>query len=384
MIEAPDFVNCALKKGYSFWTGVPCSVLKPLINCVIQEKNLKYIAATSEGEAVGIAAGAYLAGCKTVVMCQNSGLGNTINPLASLNYPFRIPTLLIVTHRGEPGKKDEPQHELMGQITCDLLDVLKIPWEPFPDTPNNIDAVLSRADEYMSPKGLPFALILPKGSISKFSLANELCCQEITAEVPNGQFKCSVDQRISRLDAIRTVIKNLNGDEAIVATTGKIGRELFSMGHKHSQIYIVGSMGCASGIGLGINLLLADQKVIVLDGDGAALMKLGSLATIGHYKPKGLIHIVLDNEAYDSTGGQATVSPTVDLANIASACGYHNIWRVDTIQDLNQVIHDAVKLQGPNFLHVKVAPGSEPNLPRPNLSPIQVKEQFMKWIKQHS
>ncbi|MDD2585663.1 MAG: thiamine pyrophosphate-binding protein, partial [Syntrophomonadaceae bacterium] len=144
MIKAQDFVNSALKRGYNFWTGVPCSFIKPLINYVLQDPNLDYIGATSEGEAVGIAAGAYLAGRKTVVMCQNSGLGNTVNPLTSLNFPFRIPTMLIVTHRGALGLNDEPQHELMGQITGELLDVLRIPWEPFPQTISQIEAALQR------------------------------------------------------------------------------------------------------------------------------------------------------------------------------------------------------------------------------------------------
>ncbi|MDD4548895.1 MAG: phosphonopyruvate decarboxylase [Syntrophomonadaceae bacterium] len=382
MIKAQDFVNSALKRGYNFWTGVPCSFIKPLINYVLQDPNLDYIGATSEGEAVGIAAGAYLAGRKTVVMCQNSGLGNTVNPLTSLNFPFRIPTMLIVTHRGALGLNDEPQHELMGQITGELLDVLRIPWEPFPQTISQIEAALQRADDYMCSNGLPYAFVMSKGSVEAYSLTGELSPnQYIGGDSPAGNFACLPDQRISRFSIIKAIKDNISGNETIVATTGKIGRELFSLGHRNNQIYMVGSMGCAAGIGLGICQATTQRKVVVLDGDGAVLMKMGTLATIGHYQPKGLVHIVLDNEVHESTGGQATVSSTTDLAGVASACGYKNVWRVDKIDTLNKIVKESINTEGPSFIHVKVALGSDPKLGRPNLTPIEVKEQFMMWLK---
>jgi len=294
MIEATDFVNHALKLGYTFWTGVPCSYLKPLINCVIQHPDLEYIMATSEGEAVGIAAGAYLGGRKTAVICQTSGLGNAVNPLTSLNFPFRIPTLLIVTHRGAPGVKDEPQHELMGRITGELLDTLRIPWAPFPDTPDKIGEALESAEASMASSGLPYALLMAKGSVAKYPLGHTAQPLAPRTVEPVGQFVRSPEHRPARSEAIRIIRESLSGEEAIVATTGKIGRELFALGHRPNQIYIVGSMGCASGIGFGLYQAVR-KPVVVLDGDGAALMKLGTFATIGHYQPEGFVHVILDN-----------------------------------------------------------------------------------------
>ena len=170
MIEANDFISACTSRGYTFFTGVPCSFLKPLINYVIQSPDLDYIAASSEGEAVGIAAGAHLAGRGAVVVCQNSGLGNTVNPLTSLDFAFRIPILLIVTLRGQPGLKDEPQHELMGQITGELLDTLRIKWTFFPNDPEMIENVLDQAQREMATTGLPYALIMKKGSVAKSDL----------------------------------------------------------------------------------------------------------------------------------------------------------------------------------------------------------------------
>lgn len=380
MIEAGHFIELAVNRGYTFWTGVPCSLLTPLINYVIQSPDLDYVGATSEGEGVGLAAGAYLTGRKTVVMCQNSGLGNTVNPLTSLNYPFRIPTLLIVTHRGAPGLKDEPQHELMGQITGDLLSTMGIPWEPFPDRPDLIEGVLARADEAMLSTGLPFALIMAKGSAADYPLRSQCPKSVPEKSTPAGSFVLSPNGRMARMDAIRTIRDSLSGDEAIVATTGHIGRELFALGHRENNIYIVGSMGCASGVGLGIHESGKTRRVVVLDGDGAALMKMGTLATIGYYRPKGLLHIILDNEAHESTGGQATVSTTADFAMVAAGCGYRHIWRVDRLEILAKVVQEARSTEGPSLVHVKVAVGSDPWLPRPDLTPVQVKEQFMRWL----
>ena len=170
MIKANDFISACMSHCYTFYTGVPCSFLKPLINYVIQNPDVDYIAASSEGEAIGIATGAYLAGDKSVVMCQNSGLGNMVNPLTSLNFPFRIPLLLIITLRGGLHLNDEPQHELMGQITSELLDTLRIPWDFFPIDTEKITTVLDRAENEMTKTGLPFALIMKKGSVDKTDL----------------------------------------------------------------------------------------------------------------------------------------------------------------------------------------------------------------------
>lgn len=381
MINASEIISASISRGYSVFTGVPCSFLTPLINYVIQNEGLEYVTATSEGEAVGVAAGAYLAGRKAVVMCQNSGLGNMINPLSSLTFPFRIPLLVIVTLRGELGLHDEPQHELMGQITGRLFESLRIPWASFPDHSRMICSVLDRAETEMAKTQQPFALIMKKGSVAKTDLqSSNTPLLKRQRPVIEGKLDCHRDQWMSRMEAIRTVRAMVSNEDAIVATTGRIGRELFTIGDRENQLYVVGSMGCAAGIGFGIQHVRPKQRVIILDGDGAVLMKMGSMATIGHYGPRQLIHVILDNEAYESTGGQDTVSPSVDFSAVAAACGYLRCYRVDTEIDLIHAMETILQSSGPSCIHVKVSSGSAPDLGRPTLKPFQVKERFMKFL----
>jgi phosphonopyruvate decarboxylase len=381
MIKAEDFVQPALDRGYSFWTGVPCSFLTPFINYVIQSPKLDYVGAASEGEALGIAAGAYVSGRKTVVICQNSGLGNAVNPLTSLNYTFRIPTLFITTHRGEPGLQDEPQHELMGQITGDLLTTMRIPWEVFPDTPNLVAPALDRADAAMASSGLPFAFVMKKGTVEAHALDSRPASDPPSRSAPTGSFTREREKRMPRIEAIEAVRKAVDSDTALLATTGRIGRELYTLGHRANQLYVVGSMGCASGMALGVHLGGRGRRpVVLLDGDGAALMKMGTLATIGASAPSRFTHVIIDNEAHESTGGQATVSGAIDFATVAAGCGYRHIWRVDAPDALSSAVAEAMSTDGPSLIHVKVASGSIPDLGRPGLSPPEVKEQFMAWF----
>ena len=184
-----------------------------------------------------------------------------------------------------------------------------------------------------------------------------------------------------RIDAIRIVRDVVGENAALLGTTGKIGRELYTLGHRPNQLYVVGSMGCASGVALGVHLgSEGRRKVVVLDGDGAALMKMGTLATIGASGPRNLLHVIIDNEAHESTGGQATVSGGIDFATIAAGCGYRNIWRVDTPEALESAVAAAVAADGPSMVHVKVAISALADLGRPALAPAEVKDQFMAWL----
>lgn len=380
MIQANHFISACTSRGYTFYTGVPCSFLKPLINYVIQNPDVDYVAASNEGEAVGIAAGACLAGRRAVVMCQNSGLGNMVNPLTSLNFPFRIPLLLIVTLRGEPHLHDEPQHELMGQITGDLLETLHIQWDLFPEVPEKINMVLERAGNEMAKTCLPFALIMKKGSVGKTDLLYDYRRSSQSLILAEGEFRSKPEKRMSRIKSIKIIRETFGDDDAIIATTGKIGRELFTLGDTKNQLYVVGSMGCAAGISFGIQHVKPNQRVVVLDGDGAVLMKMGTLATIGNNKPARFIHIILDNEAYESTGGQRSVSPTVDFCHIAAACGYNKCYRADTKHDLIHAIYAIKETAGPSLIHVKVSSCSDSSLGRPTLKPFQVKKRFMTFL----
>lgn len=377
MIAANEFLDSARDHGFSFYTGVPCSFLTPLINRVIGDRHLDYVGATSEGEAVAIAAGAWLAGRRTVVMCQNSGLGNAVNPLTSLNFPFRIPTLLVVTWRGQPGLKDEPQHVLMGEITGQLLETLRIPYADFPSSAGDVEPALTRAMADLTARELPFGLIMAKGSVAAEELE-----QEPAAPRPRGWQKDLRVQgdRPARIAVLERMLAAVPESAGIVATTGKTGRELFTLADREQHLYLVGSMGCASGLALGVSLI-SGRKVIVLDGDGAALMKLGTLATIGAYAPDRLVHVILDNGVHDSTGGQATVSPVVDFVDAALACGY--VWgcSCDSLNGFDRAFREAIdNCHGPALIHIRIKPGSLEKLGRPTVPPHEVARRFKAFL----
>jgi len=375
MIEADDFLNPARDAGYDFFTGVPCSFLTPVINRVISRRDLDYVGAASEGEAVGIAAGAWLAGRNTVVICQNSGLGNTVNPVTSMNWPFRIPTMMIVTWRGQPGLNDEPQHELMGQIVDKVLDDIDVRHASFPSEMDQIQASLQTAFDQMAARELPYAFVMAKGSVAVAELHEPVLLARPIADPIDHTTGGDLPRRFDALERLLA----LAPDAAIVATTGKCGRELFTLEDREQHIYQVGSMGCASAMGLGV-ALNTKRSVVVLDGDGAALMKMGNLATIGAQNPENLIHIVFDNGVHDSTGGQATVSAGVDFARVALACGYASAATVDDIAGFETSVVAAQKAPGPHFIRIRVQPGSIKNLGRPTVSPYDMARRFRGFL----
>ena len=378
MIEAGAFLQAAGRAGIAFYSGVPCSFLTPLINRTLSDRSLRYVGAASEGEAVAIAAGAWLAGRETAVMCQNSGLGNAVNPLTSLNTPFRIPTLLIVTWRGQPGLRDEPQHELMGRITQSLLELMELPHRRFPRDAASLGPALQEAREAMARTGLPFAFVVEKGG-----LADEALDQAPLAPSPRGRRTDLGEggERPSRLAVLERVLAAAPSDAPIVVTTGKAGRELFTLADRDQHLYQVGSMGCAAPMGLGI-ALTTGRRTVVLDGDGSALMKLGSLATIGAYRPPGLLHVILDNGVHDSTGGQATVSPNVDFAAVSLACGYAHAFACDSAAGFAEAFAQALAVTGPALLHVRIRPGSLEKLGRPTIAPHEVAQRFRAFLRQ--
>lgn len=376
MIAADEFIAPLAERGYDFWTGVPCSFLTPLINRAIGAPNLSYVGAASEGEAVGIAAGAWLAGRRTVVMCQNSGLGNTINPLTSLNFPFRIPTLMVVTWRGQPGIQDEPQHELMGQVTGALLDIIRVAHAPFPPGSQAVGPALDAAEAEIAARELPFAFIMPDGSVRDDGLAEA----PLTPAVRRTTLDLRQNGALpSRAEVLERVLAAVPDTVPIVATTGKTGRELFTLADRPQHLYLVGSMGCASGVGLGL-ALNTERRVVVLDGDGAALMKLGTFATIGAMRPSNLVHVLLNNGVHDSTGGQATVAPAVDFVQVALACGYRRAARCDSLAGIDQAMRDALSASGPTLVHARIAPGSMAKLGRPTVKPYDVARRFRDFV----
>jgi phosphonopyruvate decarboxylase len=378
MISAAEFFAAAAHQGFDFYTGVPCSFLTPLINGVLMRPELTYIGATSEGEAVAIAAGAWLAGRNTVVMCQNSGLGNAVNPLTSLNAPFRIPTLLITTWRGQPGIGDEPQHEVMGQITQKLLSVIDVEHEAFPKTAKELPSALRHASARMAERELPFAFVMEQGSVRDDGLdqpARPHSGAGVREDLP------TLGELPSRAAVLERVLTLVDPAAAVIATTGKCGRELFTLADRPQHLYQVGSMGGASGMGLGVALNVS-RPVVVLDGDGAALMKLGSFATIGAYAPANLIHVVLDNGVHDSTGGQPTVSNSVDFAGVALACGYRHAVSCATLDQFASAYRLASTGPKPALIHARIASGSMSKLGRPTIAPADVARRFKAFLTQ--
>ncbi len=375
MIEADAFIARARAHGFSLYTGVPCSYLKPFINFVIDDPDLCYVGAPNEGDAVAVAAGAELAGRRSVVMFQNSGFGNAVNPLTSLTHTFRIPVLVIVTWRGEPGgAADEPQHELMGRITPDLLDLLGIPWAWFPDAEADIAPTLARAIESMDAKREPFALIMRKGSVAPCALHSTPTVQP--REPATACVTAVATAR--RTDMLRAVQNSIAAVDIVIATTGYTGRELYALDDRPNQLYMVGSMGCAVSLGLGIALARPDRRVIVLDGDGALLMRLGALAMLGEQRPPNLVHVVLDNGIHESTGGQTTLSAGVDFCAVAAACGYPARRVAATPDELAACI--AASRGGLTFIHAPTLPGVPEGLPRPTASPAEVAERLRAHI----
>ncbi|MBG3849788.1 phosphonopyruvate decarboxylase [Xanthomonas sp. WHRI 8391] len=379
MINGKEFVATASRLGFDFYTSVPCSYLTSLLNGVLGDPHVHHVTAASEGEAIGIAAGAYLAGRLPVVMLQNSGLGNAVNPLTSLNHVFQIPCLLICSWRGSPGVADEPQHAVMGEITQSLLDVLRIPHARFPSEPDQIESTLRAAHACIQQTRLPYALVVEPNV-----LEDEHLLAQAVIRVPaatRSQFGTSELPLPSREDALRTVVSMTPHNSAIIATTGKTGRELFCVRDDARNLYLVGSMGCASALGLGA-ALNTDHPVIVLDGDGAALMKLGNLSTIGRYQPASLIHVLLDNGVHDSTGGQPTNSGNIDFPSVAAACGYRATYACHGDAALKQALDIALHSAGPHFIHLRIRPGSMHPLPRPTVSPSEVGRRFAAHLQQ--
>jgi phosphonopyruvate decarboxylase len=381
MIEASQFVGPAKHLGFDFWAGVPCSFLTPFINYTIADTGLIYISSANEGDAVAAATGAALGGHRCVAMMQNSGLGNAVSPLTSLNHVFRIPILLIITLRGEPGRPDEPQHELMGQITPDLLETMRIPWSWFPDREEGVQKILEKAVDHMDSNGRPYALIMKKGMVAPYALKQSPGSQKTDA---GHAGTASVDgiELPSRHNVLEELVANTDvNNTVLIASTGFSGRELYAIDDRPNQLYMVGSMGCAASLGLGLALVRPDKKVIVIDGDGAALMRMGNLATVGAYGSENYFHLLLDNHVHESTGGQATVSAAVDFPAVAAACGYKSVLRAQTG---DPSISDFFKESAPAFMYIETGRGVPEGLPRPSLKPAQVARRLMKHLGVHS
>lgn len=384
MIPAQQFLAACQQRELRFFTGTPCSYMKPFMNAVINDPALTFRDATNEGDAVALAAGVHVGtGAMTVAMFQNSGLGNAVNALTSLNVPFRIPVLLIITHRAQPGGvPDEPQHQFMGEVTIPLLEALRIPWAPFPCTLAEIGPCLDTALDYLRTASLPYAIVMPYNAVDRTPLLIE------RPRAPIGQrtlafresLPRSYDERATRLEVLQALLAAKQPDDVVVTTTGYTTRELSSLHDAANHLYVVGSMGSASAFALGLALFHPNRRIWMVDGDGAALMHLGNLASIGTFAPRNFFHLLLDNEAHDSTGGQATVSRNVSFAAIAQACGYAQAFGTDSLEELEQRMAAHNPRSGPTLVHFRTKIGTLPNLGVPQVKPPTVKLRMMRHL----
>ena len=389
MIEAAQFVEAARERGFDWYAGVPCSYLTPFINYVLQDESLNYVSAANEGDAVALIAGVALGASgafkarRGIAMMQNSGLGNAVSPLTSLTWTFRLPQLLIITWRGQPGVADEPQHALMGPVTPAMLDTMEIAWELFPTEADAIGPALDRATAHMDSTGRPYALVMQKGSVAPYKLNKKGLSgvrQRALNERAEVQSFAGTGERVSRHDALQRVIAHTPEESTVVlASTGFCGRELYAIDDRENQLYLVGSMGCVTPMALGLALSRPDLNVVALDGDGAALMRMGVFATLGAYGPANLAHLLLDNGAHESTGGQATVSQGVEFARIASACGYALALDGDDLSIIDRLF-DAKDIDGVRFARLSINTGTPDDLPRPSITPEDVRRRLQTHI----
>lgn len=364
-MQVDTFLRQLMTNGFHPYMGVPCSLVKHLINLIEESPETDYYIATSEGEAIGLAGGFALAGKTPVVIMQNDGFGNTINPLTSLQMLYNLPALLIITWRGEPdGKPDAPQHGIMGEALLDLLETLSIPYHVLQDDHAATEKVLRTAKNYCSERQHPFAIIIRRGLFKSQVVGKE----SLESNLP------------FRIDCIKALAANTDQADIILGTTGYTGRELKQVIQQNNTFYTAGSMGCLASIGLALAIAQPKRRVYVLDGDGALLMKLGTLATIGLYKPSNLYHLVFDNGQYESTGGQATASQVVQFPALASSSGYRYSVSVSSVSALVKFIERTRIETGPMMCHVRIQPGTIPDLERPSQSPDQLRSEFQEFL----
>ena len=372
MLAPSDYLRVLGDAGVTFFTGVPDSLLKEFCACVtVSLKPEDHVIAANEGASVGLAIGHYIGtGSLPLVYLQNSGLGNTVNPLLSLASPevYGTPMLIMLGWRGEPGKKDEPQHVHQGRVMVKMLEDMDLPVVVLSDDIAEAEAQTKAAAQQARDINGPVALVVKKGTFDKFA------APKAEADLPMG-----------REEAIMAAAETLEDNAAVICTTGMPSRELFEFrarnnaGH-HRDFLTVGGMGHASQIALGLAMAQPARPVYCFDGDGAALMHMGSMAITGQSGAKNLIHLVFNNGVHGSVGGQPTVGFDIDMPTIATACGYATAQRVNTKEALQDAITAARATDGVTFIEVQVRPGNRADIGRPTSTPAQNKVAMMKFL----
>ncbi len=373
MIECSDFYKALLENNAEYFCGVPDSLLKSI--CAYIADNApegRHVITANEGAAIAMAAGWYLGTEKpAVVYMQNSGIGNAVNPLLSLTDPavYGIPMILLIGWRGEPGVKDEPQHIKQGEVTLSLLDALGISYSVIDGNTDSASKIIEKVVRQTMTDLKPGAIVVRKNTFLPYSQVKKK--KEVAV--------------LSREEAVSLVASFAGEDAVIISTTGMISRELFEYRERNktphnTDFLTVGSMGHSSQIAFGVASAKPGRKIYCLDGDGAVIMHMGSLAINGVHAPANLVHIVFNNEAHDSVGGQMTVGGDIDLASIALSCRYKTALKAETEKEVAEAFKKINSAKGPVFLEIKVRKGARNDLGRPTLTPRQQKEDFMKFL----
>jgi len=360
--------------GIDTYYGVPDSLLKDFCSYVTDTApEGKHIIAANEGTACGLAAGYHLGTGKIpVVYLQNSGLGNTLNPIMSLMHPkvYSIPMLMMVGWRGEPGVKDEPQHTFMGACQAEIMDAMKVKWAPLPDNQDDADRMIAEAVEYMNKDKAPFGMTISKGVFDKYKLVSDPCPD--VAE-------------LTREEAIKLVATGLSANSLCITTTGMPSRELYEHrvaehgveGATGRDFMCVGNMGHCSSIALGLAHSRPNKQVVAMDGDGSVVMHMGAMVTNGVHGSKNFKHVVLNNNAHDSVGGQPTYAQYFDIPDIAAASGYKATRTCTTAEEITQGVEWLNNTEGPALLQVMINKGARGDLGRPKSTPYENKDAFM-------
>lgn len=373
MLQPDHVYACIREHGIRFFAGVPDSLLKDFCAWVTDHTDDEHhVITANEGNAIALASGHFLgSGEPGFVYMQNSGIGNAVNPLLSLADPevYSVPMLLMVGWRGEVGVPDEPQHIKQGRVTTDLLDAMEIPWFELSASTADPAAVIDRACRLMRERSMPVALVVRKGTFAGYKL----------------QGTSSMTYPLDREAAVRCVVDLLDGDEAVVSTTGKTSRELYeyrvARGDGHGNDFLtVGSMGHTASIAMGVARAQAQRRVICLDGDGSVLMHLGALAVIGQSSLANFLHVVVNNGAHDSVGGQPTVGFDIDLPAVAKACGYRDAVSVATVDDARAAMSRLREETGPVLLEIRANKGARADLGRPKSTPLDNRDAFMRRL----
>jgi phosphonopyruvate decarboxylase len=376
MLSPEFFFRVLKKKRINFFSGVPDSLLKNICAYITDNTTDKdHIIAANEGNALSLGIGYHLATNELpLVYMQNSGLGNIINPLLSLadTDVYAIPMLLMIGWRGEPNVKDEPQHKKQGRVTLDLLESMGIKYQILSSNTSNAEAekIVQEAVRYAQKNNTPYALVVRKGSFESYKLKNDI----------KGDFP------LLREQAIKLIVDSLSEKDIVVATTGVTSRELFeyretlSQGHE-KDFLTVGGMGHANQIALGIALQKSDRQVFCFDGDGAMLMHMGSLAINANTRCGNFKHIIFNNGAHDSVGGQPTVAYKIDVEAIANAVGYDKVLQANNEYEIKNALKELQQFNGMVLLEIRVNKGFRSDLGRPTTTPIENKKALMDFIK---